>query len=85
MAAGLRDTDPETERVHLDLLRRAGPARRLQLALSLSRTVMSLSRGGIARIHEGASPEELGLRFVAVHYGAELANALRADLLSRRP
>jgi hypothetical protein len=85
VAAGLRDTDPETERVQLELFRRAGPARRLQLALSLSRTVMSLSRGGIARSLDGASPEELGLRFVAVHYGADLADALRADLLSRRP
>jgi len=84
-AEGLSDTDAETGRVHLELLRRAGPARRLQLALSLSRTVMSLSRGGIARRLEGASPEELGLRFVAVHYGADLAAALRAELLSRRP
>ncbi len=81
----LSDTDPETERVQLDLLRRAGPARRLQLALSLSRSVMSLSRGGIARSLEGAAPEELGLRFVEVHYGAALADALRADLRSRRP
>jgi hypothetical protein len=84
MREGLSDTDPETERVQLDLLRRAGAARRLQLALSLSRTVMSLSRGGIARRLEGASPEELGLRFVALHYGAPLADELRAELLSRR-
>ena len=59
MAAGLRDTDPETERVQLELLRRAGPARRLELALSLSRSVMSLSRAGIARSLAGASPEEV--------------------------
>lgn len=85
MREGLSDTDPEAERVQLDLLRRAGPARRLQLALSLSRTVMSLSRGGIARSLEGASSQELGLRFVEVHYGAALADALRRDLRSRRP
>jgi hypothetical protein len=84
MRDGLNDTDAEAERVQLELLRRAGPARRLQLALSLSRSVMSLSRGGIARRLKDASPEELGLRFVEVHYGAELAGALRAELLSRR-
>ena len=84
MGEGARDTDAEAERVQLDLLRRAGTARRLQLALSLSRTVMSLSRGGIARRLEDASPEELGLRFVALHYGADLADALRAELASRR-
>jgi hypothetical protein len=84
MRDGLSDTDPEAERIQLELLRRAGPARRLQLALSLSRSVMSLSRGGIARSLEGASPEELGLRFVALHYGADLADALRAELALRR-
>lgn len=82
---GLSDTDPETERVHLELLRRAAPARRIRLALSLSRTVMSLSRGGLARRLPGASSEDVGLRFVALHYGADLADELRADLASRRP
>jgi len=84
-AVGLSDTDPETERVQLELLRRAGQARRLQLALSLSRTVIGLSRGGLARKLADASSEEMGLRFVALHYGADLAEALRAELLSRRP
>jgi hypothetical protein len=82
---GLSDTDPETERVHLELLRRAAPGRRIRLALSLSRTVMGLSRGGLARRLPGATPEELGLRFVALHYGAELADELRSALASRRP
>jgi hypothetical protein len=79
MEHGLSDTDPETERVHLELLQRASPARRIRLALSLSRTVMSLSRGGLARRMPDASPEEVGLRFVALHYGADLAD----DLLRR--
>ncbi len=82
---GLSDTDPETERVHFELMRSAGPARRLRLALSLSRSVMSLSRDGLARGLEGASPRDVGLRFVALHYGADLAEELRAHLASRRP
>jgi len=81
---GLSDTDPETERVHFALLRRAGPGRRLRLALSLSRTVMSLSRQGLAERLRDASPEEVGLRFVALHYGASLADELRAELAARR-
>ena len=85
MRQGLSDTDPETERVHLRLLRSAGPARRIRLALSLSRSVMKLSRDGLARGVEGASPEGVGLRFVALHYGADLAEDLRAHLASRRP
>jgi hypothetical protein len=82
---GLTDTDPETERVHLAMLRAASPSQRLRLALSLSRTVMDLSRAGIARRHPGASPEEVGLIFVEMNYGHELAEELRADLARRKP
>jgi hypothetical protein len=84
VAHGLSDTDPETERVHLELMRRASPGRRIRLALSLSQTVMSLSRGGLARRLPGAPPHEVGIRFVALHYGADLADELRADLAARR-
>jgi hypothetical protein len=80
---GLSDTDPEAERVHLELLRRASPSRRIHLALSLSRSVMSLSRAGLARRLPNASPEERALRFVALHYGTDLADQLRTDLASR--
>lgn len=82
--SGLSDTDPETERVHLELLRQASPGRRIRLALSLSQTVMSLSRAGLARRMPDASPQEVNLRFVALHYGADLAEDLRADLAARR-
>jgi hypothetical protein len=45
---------------------------------------MSLSRHGLAQGLERASPEDVGLRFVALHYGAALADELRADLATRR-
>ena len=83
MARGLSDTDPETERVHLELMRRASPGRRLRLALSLSQTAMSLSRAGLARRLRGASPREVGLRFVALHYGKQLSDEVREDLATR--
>jgi len=81
---GLSDTDPEAERVQLELLRAASPSRRLRLTLSLSRTAMSLARGGLARGLPGASPEEVGLRFVALSYGRELGEEVRAALAARR-
>jgi hypothetical protein len=80
----LSDTDPEAERAHLELLRSASPARRIRLALSLSRSVMGLSRDGLSRRMPNASPEERALRFVALHYGADLADELRSDLAARR-
>lgn len=83
--SGPSDTDPETERVHLDLLHRAGPARRGQMALSLSATVIGLARSAIRRSLPGATEDEVCLRFVELHYGRELADGLRRDLLRRRP
>jgi hypothetical protein len=81
----LTDTDPETARVQMGLLQRASSARRLRLALSLSQSVMALSRGGIARRLPRASPEEVGLEFVRLHYGEALATEVRQRLRSGRP
>ncbi len=78
------DTDPEAARVQLELLRRASPGKRLALALSLSRTVLTLSRRGISRRSPGASDQEIGLRFVELHYGRELAQAVREELARRK-
>lgn len=79
----LTDTDLETARVQMDVLRRASPERRLRLALSLSQSVLTLSREGIARRLPGASQREIDIEFVRVHYGEELANELRQHLLER--
>jgi hypothetical protein len=79
------DTDFEAERVHLELLRRAGPARRAAMALSLSAQVIGLARRAIRKSHPGASEEEVGLRFVERIYGPELASGLRRFMASRRP
>jgi hypothetical protein len=78
------DTDPEAERVQIDLLRAAGPERRLALAFSLSATVLDLSRQGLRARHPVDSEEEIGLRLVELCHGRELAEALRQHLRERR-
>ncbi len=84
MQARSPDTDPEAEKVQIDLLRKAGGQRRVRMALSLSRQVIALARRAIQRAHPDASEEEVGLRFVELHYGRELAQGLRRDLEARR-
>jgi hypothetical protein len=81
----LTDIDFEAAHVLMELLRKASPARRLRLALSLSRSVLTLSREGIARRRPHASPEEVGLEFVRLHYGRELAEEVERHLRSARP
>ena len=77
------DTEPDADRVQVELLRAASVTRRLRLALSVTATVIGAARRGIAAAHPHASRRDLDLKFVEVHYGADLASALRADLERR--
>jgi hypothetical protein len=79
-----RDTHPEVERVQIELLRKAGVARRFSLARSLSQTVIQLSLRAIRETHPDASEGELALIFVELNYGKELAKRLQADFARRR-
>lgn len=78
------DTDEASEEVQIGLLRRASIGRRIALAFSLTRTVVELARRSLARLDPDASETEIGLRFVALNYGEELARGLR-QRLSRQP
>jgi hypothetical protein len=46
--------------------------------------VIALSRAGIAQRLPRASPEEVGLEFVRLHYGQALADEVRQRLNSGR-
>jgi hypothetical protein len=77
----LSDTDPETRRVQLELLRAAGPGRRARMALELSALVIQLARRGLrTTLPKDASEEDAALRFVELYYGAELADGVRRRL-----
>jgi hypothetical protein len=84
MQARSADTDPDAEKVQFDLLRQAGPTRRSQMALNLSAQVISLARRALRRADPDASDDEIKLRFVELHYGAELAAEVRRYLAARR-
>jgi hypothetical protein len=77
------DTTAEADRVQVSLLRAAPVARRLQVAWSLSARAITAARRAIARAEPGKSEQEHDLRFVAVHYGRDIALAVRRDLARR--
>ena len=77
------DTTPDAERVQVALLRAAPVGRRLHLALALSATVIGAARRGLLRSEPQASTREIDLRFVELHYGAAVAEDLRAELNRR--
>jgi hypothetical protein len=85
MAERFLDSDAATEKVQLDLLQGAGAARRAQLALSLTGTVIGLARRAIRRSLLEGDEREVCVRFVELHYGRDLAAALRRHLSAGRP
>ena len=84
MQTRLSDTDPDVLLMQAELLRQTTPARRLEMALSLSAAVIDIAYAGIRRRQAGISDVDAGLQFVEIHYGRELAQAVRARM-SERP
>ncbi len=85
MSFGSEDTHPDAGDVQLNLLRQATIVRRLELVFSLSQTVIDLSKRAIRRRHPDEGDQEILVRFVSVHYGADLARQLSAGLSRRSP
>ena len=83
MSARPADTDADAERVQVELLRAAPVARRLRLALSVTATFVGAARRALVRAQPEASARDLDVRFVELHYGADLATGLRNDLERR--
>ena len=83
MTRGANDTSPEAERVQVELLRAASPARRFALALSLSQTCSDLARAALRREHPGDSEQEIRLRYAELHYGKELVERVRRHIEER--
>jgi hypothetical protein len=78
------DTSPEMERVQIELIRKASPAKIFGLVRSMSQTMIQASRENIRRLHPDASKEELILILVELYYGKELANLVRTHMERRR-
>ena len=77
------DTHPEIERMHIEMLRRLSPQARMERLNEWSRATMELAWRGLQQANPEATDRELGLLFVAIHYGQPLADRLR-DFLRRR-
>lgn len=68
-----RDTSPEIDEIQIGLLRKAGPARRLQLAEQLSAMVWKASRHAVDRYYPQENADQRDERFLAGIYGSDLA------------
>jgi len=78
------DTSPDMERVQIELIRKATPAKRFAIMRAWSQLLMEANKQHIRKDYPGASEEEISLIFVARHYGQALADALKTDLARRQ-
>lgn len=71
------------DRKQIELMRAAGPQRRFALARSLSAQTLGLAHRAIERAFPDLDEWQRRVKFVEVHYGAELADRYRRWLVGR--
>ena len=67
------DTSPEAERVLIELLRQATPARKMEMVLSANRTARMLALAGLRERFPNDSEAKLRRRLADLWLGPELA------------
>jgi hypothetical protein len=77
------DTHPDAEAVLVELWRRKTPAERFARVCKLTEMTRRSAKRAIQQAPPGASPEEVGLRFIELHYGSDLASRVREYLKGR--
>lgn len=78
------DTHPDAEAVQLELIRQMSPEKRVGKAIALSGQVIRMAKAAIRRQFPQYTEEEVGIKFIEVHYGEALASAVEAHLKGRK-
>ncbi len=74
------DTHPKIEQMQIEMLRSLSPQEKMRRMNEWSKATRELAWRGLQQANPGASEAELGLIFVALHYGQPLADRLREYL-----
>ncbi|MEO6694390.1 MAG: hypothetical protein ABIY50_04675 [Ignavibacteria bacterium] len=74
------DTNPKAETLLIEMIRELNTSQRISKALSLSSSIINLSKRAIERANPNKDKSELDLLFVKLHYGNELADKLKLFL-----
>jgi hypothetical protein len=74
------DTDPQMEALQIELLRKASPARKMEMLAQLNASVRTLAMSGLRQRHPDASPELLRRLFADLLLGKELAARVYGEI-----
>lgn len=77
----LSDTRPEVAAIHRNLLRQAGPARKLAMLGQMNQTVKSLALSGLRSRYPDDTPQKLRRRLAELVLGPILANRVYGPLV----
>jgi hypothetical protein len=77
MLIKLSDTNAKIEKIQIALLSKLSLSERISRLRSLSQTVIKLSRRAIRRANPELSEKDLNYKFVAYHYGNEIAEKFK--------
>ncbi len=77
------DTDPEAEKVQLDLIRLMPPSQRALKAIRMTTRLIRECKSAIARNNPEFTQREIGIAFIELNYGKELAAAVERYQLDR--
>ena len=80
-----RDTNEAAERALIALIRKASFTTKVSQIRSLSQTAVQLSKRAIARANKDLSSRQVDIRFVAYHYGEDLASKLEKYFSRNEP
>ena len=74
------DTDPEAERVQIEIFRRMPAWRKIQLVDEANQLARQLALAGLRQRHPEAGPEELRRRLMGLFLGEEMATEVYGPL-----
>lgn len=74
------DTDPEAERVQIEIFRRMPAWRKIQLVDEANQMARQLALAGLRQRHPEAGPKELHRRLMGLFLGEELATEVYGPL-----
>lgn len=77
------DTNPDAERVQIEIFRRMPAWRKVQLVEDANQVSRQLALAGLKQRHPEAGPDELRRRLLGLFLGEELATQVYGPLLER--
>ena len=78
------DTSIEAELVQLELIRKADPADCAMKAIRMTTRLILECKNAIRQNHPGFSDKQVGLVFIELNYGKDLANEVRQYLAGKK-